>query len=266
MIDWEKSAELNGMSVEDTKIYFNKYPSSGKKIVTICDNIECKKVRVIKFYGYHDLCHLCKMRTDDYREKISGILKKYWEDHPDDRKEYWENNPEARKRHSEILKKYYKDNPEEGKKHSERLKKYYKDNPEKVKKISDGQKKSFRDHPERAKKLSDLGKTKTGENSPNWKGGLSFGKYCKLFNEKFKEFIRDLGGRRCFLCGKSEEENGRKLDVHHVNYDKDCLCGSSCEFVSLCRVCHMKTNGRRKYWKDLIMGYLYPMEIHSFEF
>lgn len=100
-----------------------------------------------------------------------------------------------------------------------------------------------------------------GERSPLWKGGLSLGKYCYKFNARFKEQIRDLFGRRCFLCGVTEEEIGRRLDVHHVNYDKDCICNSSCEFVPLCRSCHVKTNSRRQYWEDLIMCYLYPDRI-----
>ena len=82
--------------------------------------------------------------------------------------------------------------------------------------------------------------------------------YCSLFNEKFKEKIRNLYNRRCFLCGKTEDENDRRLDVHHVNYNKDCLCGIQCEFVPLCRHCHGMTQGGRKYWEDLIMCYLYP--------
>lgn len=98
-----------------------------------------------------------------------------------------------------------------------------------------------------------------GENSPHWKGGISSGKYCSLFNNKFKEIIRNSYNRRCFLCGKSEEgNNNRKHDVHHVNYNKVCLCRIYCEFVPLCRSCHMKTNGKRNYWEDLIMNYLYP--------
>lgn len=97
-----------------------------------------------------------------------------------------------------------------------------------------------------------------GSNSNAWKGGLSFGKYCSLFNNKFKTQIRNGYNNRCFLCGKSKDENRRELDVHHVNYDKNCICGNLCEFVPLCHPCHSTTNGNRKYWEDLIMCYLYP--------
>lgn len=93
-----------------------------------------------------------------------------------------------------------------------------------------------------------------GENAHNWMGGTSFEPYCPKFNEIFKESIREKFGRVCFLCPTTEEENGRKLCVHHVNYNKDCLCDDSdCEFVPLCNKCHTKTNHNREHWESLIM-------------
>lgn len=95
------------------------------------------------------------------------------------------------------------------------------------------------------------------ENTSQWKGGISFEPYCKKFNNEFKESIRDKFGRKCFMCPDTEEDNGRKLDVHHVNYDKECICnGVECEFVPLCRSCHSKTNGSRELWERLIINVL----------
>jgi len=106
---------------------------------------------------------------------------------------------------------------------------------------------------ETRQKMSENGPNKFGERNPNWRGGSSFEPYCVKFNEKFKEFIRDKFDRICFLCGKSEEDNVRRLCVHHVNYDKSCLCiDVECEFVPLCASCHSKTNGNRTYWEQLI--------------
>ena len=91
-----------------------------------------------------------------------------------------------------------------------------------------------------------------GELSPVWRGGKSG--YCYKFNETFKESIREEFGRKCFICGKSECDNGRKLSVHHTNYDRSCMCGSiECRFVPLCTRCHAKTNFNRFYWYSLIM-------------
>lgn len=89
-----------------------------------------------------------------------------------------------------------------------------------------------------------------------WESFASESLYCSLFNEKFKEKIREFYHRKCFICNKIEKNNNQKLSVHHVNYNKDCLCGTPCEFVPLCISCHAKTNHNRKYWEDLIMCYL----------
>ena len=97
-----------------------------------------------------------------------------------------------------------------------------------------------------------------GINRNEFIGFLTNQRYCKLFNEKFKEKIREQYHRKCYLCNKLESDNGRKLDVHHVNYNKKCLCGSACEFIPLCMQCHAKTGRNRQYWEDLIMNYLYP--------
>lgn len=111
---------------------------------------------------------------------------------------------------------------------------------------------------EHRKKLSDAGiGLLAGEKNPMWRGGVSFEPYCPKFNERFKESIREKFDRTCFLCPTTEEENGRKLGVHHVNYNKDCLCDDSeCEFVPLCNKCHTKTNHNREYWENTILNKL----------
>ena len=96
-----------------------------------------------------------------------------------------------------------------------------------------------------------------GDKHPNWKGGISFEPYCEKFNDEFKESVRDKFDRICFLCGEDEDE-GIKLDVHHVNYDKECICNDvECWFVPLHRGCHMRTNKDRELWERLIMNVLY---------
>lgn len=117
-----------------------------------------------------------------------------------------------------------------------------KETREKLRVVSKGRKHSD----ETMKKL-------TGENSVHWKGGISFEPYCPKFNKKFKESIRNKFERKCFLCNKPETDNGKKLCVHHVNYDKNCLCNDiKCEFVPLCNSCHSKTNNNREYYENMI--------------
>ena len=96
-----------------------------------------------------------------------------------------------------------------------------------------------------------------GDKSHFWKGGISFEPYCIKFNAAYKRMIRERFNNVCFLCGKWEKDNGRALDVHHVNYNKDCGCdGSMCICVPLCRSCHTKTNSNREYWERKIIKLL----------
>jgi DNA-directed RNA polymerase subunit RPC12/RpoP len=70
--------------------------------------------------------------------------------------------------------------------------------------------------------------------------------WCKTLREK----IRDRDHRRCVLCGKTEKENGRKLDVHHIDGDKDNL--DEHNLISLCLVCHGKTRWNPEFWAQVL--------------
>lgn len=86
--------------------------------------------------------------------------------------------------------------------------------------------------------------------STNWKGGITNGICCHKFNENLKKRVRAFFGNKCFLCGKQQEKNSRRLSVHHVNYNKNACCDSSrVMLVPLCEVCHGKTNNNREYWE-----------------
>lgn len=90
-----------------------------------------------------------------------------------------------------------------------------------------------------------------GWNTSGWKGGVSYGVYCQKFNADLRRRVRAFFGNKCFLCGKPQAENKRKLAVHHVNYNKTACCDSSkVMLVPLCEQCHGKTNKNRKYWED----------------
>jgi len=75
-------------------------------------------------------------------------------------------------------------------------------------------------------------------------------KYPIEFDYEFKERIRDKFNRKCFVCGMSEVENGKKLAVHHVDYNKDNM--DETNFIPCCRRCHSVTNGNRDYWERTI--------------
>ncbi|MCK9458844.1 MAG: hypothetical protein M0R80_04330 [Proteobacteria bacterium] len=94
-----------------------------------------------------------------------------------------------------------------------------------------------------------------GEGNPNWCEGNSFGPYCPKFNEDLKRRVRAYFGYKCLVCGKTTEENGRQLDVHHIEYNKKACCdGKPFQFAALCQSCHFRTTPKvnREYWETVL--------------
>ena len=83
-----------------------------------------------------------------------------------------------------------------------------------------------------------------GELSPSWLGGPK--EYGIEFKLPLKETIRSRDNFKCIVCGKNQEDNKKKLDVHHIDYNKKN--NSTDNLVSLCMTCHRKTNYNRKKW------------------
>lgn len=99
---------------------------------------------------------------------------------------------------------------------------------------------------ETRRKMSDSHK---GPKAYQWRGGISFEPYCPRFTKEFKERVRAFFGYKCVECGTPQ--NGEKLSIHHVNFNKKTCCDNSVPlFVSLCRNCHTKTNHNRPYWES----------------
>jgi hypothetical protein len=71
-----------------------------------------------------------------------------------------------------------------------------------------------------------------------------------MFNNSFKARVRAYFKNTCVQCGTPQ--NGEKLHVHHVHYNKSSCCDQNVPkmFVTLCRSCHTKTNhGDREEWR-----------------
>lgn len=79
--------------------------------------------------------------------------------------------------------------------------------------------------------------------------------YPQKFNDALKEAIRERDAHVCRLCGGTSR--GRKLHVHHINYNKqDCRPSN---LLSLCASCHGKTHVNRDYWFNVFTR-LMPQE------
>lgn len=91
------------------------------------------------------------------------------------------------------------------------------------------------------KKISEANK---GEKNANWRGGISFKPYSVDWTETLKRSIRERDHYICQLCGKEPA-----ITIHHIDYDKK-NCNSN-NLITLCKICHLRTNFNRKSWEDL---------------
>lgn len=104
-------------------------------------------------------------------------------------------------------------------------------------------------HTEETKiKMSKNAKSRIGKNSANWKGGISFEPYSPSFNQQLKDRVRVRDNFVCQLCFVPELECNIRLHVHHIDYNKkNCNINN---LISLCKICHTKTNSNRNYWQN----------------
>lgn len=94
-----------------------------------------------------------------------------------------------------------------------------------------------------------------GEKHPNWRGGITLEEYGKGFDNPLREQVRFRDKYKCRVCECSQLENGKQLNIHHIDYNKKN--NQINNLISLCTSCHCKTQWNRNYWKDLIENLIY---------
>jgi len=87
-----------------------------------------------------------------------------------------------------------------------------------------------------------------GEKHPCWRGGLTYIDYPQEFNESLKEQIRDRDNRVCQMCLMTETENGKKLQVHHIDWNKQN--SDPLNLISLCTKCHGKIHTKENTTRE----------------
>jgi len=100
-----------------------------------------------------------------------------------------------------------------------------------------------------------------GEKNPAWLGGKSFEPYGLDFNDKLKREIRKRDIEICQECGKNQNNFKRKLDIHHIDYNKKN--NLPINLISLCYKCHLSTNLNREHWKQHFQMKMFIKEIFN---
>ena len=175
--------------------------------------------------------HKGKRHTEEHRRKNSEAQKgkKLSEETKKKIGDFWRGKKrifsEEHKRKSKELRLQY-NRSWAGKYHTEETKL-------KISKAHQGMEKPWVIHPENK-----------GENNSNWQGGKSFELYGVNWTEALRRSIRERDNYVCRICRKLQGDIVH--DVHHIDYDKkNC---SPVNLITLCHVCHDRTNKNRERW------------------
>jgi hypothetical protein len=217
-----------------------------------------------------------KNPPDTVRKKMSEVMLKYLDEHPEariknsERQKGKKMSDEFKEKRRLYMLERFKD-PIERVKQSQRLS--GENNPFFGKTHSDNVLEKLKQpkSAETRKKLSEsrIGRF-TGEDNPNWTGGSK--EYCEKWTAEFRRRIRAFFDYKCAECGTPQNE--KLLHCHHVYYDKKACCsvsedgkyfsnlgikgkpftfeiiGDPNKFIALCDTCHKSTGGKknREYW------------------
>lgn len=77
----------------------------------------------------------------------------------------------------------------------------------------------------------------SGPLNPAWRGGAATLPYGPEFTRKFKHLIRQRDGYTCQRCGKTQEQEGRVLQVHHLDHNK--MHNDPTNLVTSCGSCNV---------------------------
>lgn len=149
-------------------------------------------------------------------------------------------DPLVAKKISVSLKQYLKENPRNGDKNPF----FGKEHTSEYKQWASESRKGKWSYTEEGHQKQLLN-TPSGENHPNWQGGISFGEYDIGFNNQKKRLIRIRDNHTCQICN-SIDGDGVVLHIHHIDYDKQNSCEEN--LIALCNACHLKTNWKRESW------------------
>jgi len=101
-----------------------------------------------------------------------------------------------------------------------------------------------------------LSENVTGDSHPNFKGG--YRQYYGDEWEQVREEIRNRDGGVCQACGKSRDDNGRRLSVHHIvpvrEFDDPNEAHTHNNLVQVCDDCHPKLENLPEMEQRKIVG------------
>jgi HNH endonuclease len=90
-----------------------------------------------------------------------------------------------------------------------------------------------------------------GKNNPQWTGNVTNRSYRGVGWEKQAAKARKRAKDCCERCGKTQEANGRRLDVHHkirfFNFTNSQEANKLSNLIALCQSCHRRADMEERH-------------------
>ena len=97
----------------------------------------------------------------------------------------------------------------------------------------------------------------TGENSPNWKGGVTPERqrfYSSFVWKRVKKHVWERDSSTCQRCGFNEDTNS--IDIHHISpFENKEFRAVLSNLVLLCKKCHGWVHSKKNKSKEFISEY-----------
>ena len=107
-----------------------------------------------------------------------------------------------------------------------------------------------------------ISKAFKGERHPNWQGGISHLSNSSYRGRDWKQIAEKARKRDkycCLRCGMTQEDNGRKLDVHHIipyhNFNNSQKANKMKNLRTLCQRCHRIEEWQVEGGKQMILPF-----------
>lgn len=175
-----------------------------------------------------------KAKDPEWNKKLSEALHKKYDKDPEYKKNVIDatrlryKNPIYRKKQTDVLNKLHKDPDFQKRRREMHESQEYRD------KIANTLRMKYRDDLDYREIHAKAGRKRSED--PIWRknqavgayknriDGILRGPYCEMWTPLLRQRVREFWDNTCQLCGKIQKENGKKLDVHHVTFDKLACC------------------------------------------
>lgn len=191
-------------------------------------------------------------QSEEVKEKIRLALKgKPKSDEHKRKASEWQKGRKLTEEHKKKVSESLKGNKRAlGLKHTEEARKKMSEKQKGKTPWNTGKTGVFTEEVLKQKSQSMQGKNK-GELNGSWQGGKSFEPYDLDWTESLRRSIRERDRYTCCLCGAPQGDIAHA--VHHIDYNKKNSNPSN--LITLCCICHLKTNSNREYWEKYFNEY-----------